>query len=268
MAAKKKKKKKNPLEKPSCPASFHNSVLQAIRQHARSSPDLEICGVLIGRQSDSSTIVNGAIAGEGASQGGAHVTFTQNTWNRIHEEKDKRYPYQSIVGWYHSHPGFGVFLSDHDVFIHEHFFSNAGSLAWVYDPHSDEEGCFGWVKGNVSRLKRFEVVSEGDKMTGLRSEPLPNSQDLSKKKHPKLFPWHRNKYGQTIAILSLCALLAILVGLVWNGFFKETKSKKPAEQTVMHNKNQIKTPAESNRNSKRTVNTENSTSEKGGQDER
>ena len=59
--------------------------------------------------------------------------FTQETWTRIHEEKDARYPDHKIVGWYHSHPGFGVFLSDHDLFIHKNFFSQPGQLAWVFD---------------------------------------------------------------------------------------------------------------------------------------
>ncbi len=32
----------------------------------------------------------------------------------------------SIVGWYHSHPGFGVEFSDMDMFIQKNFFSSAG----------------------------------------------------------------------------------------------------------------------------------------------
>src|SRR5260370_28351362 len=57
-----------------------------------------------------------------------------------------------IVGWYRSHPGFGVFLSEHDLFIQENFFSGPHQVAWVYDPHTDEEGCFGWVGGKTEKL--------------------------------------------------------------------------------------------------------------------
>jgi len=197
-------------------AIFHNTVLQAIRQHARLTPNVEICGVLIGRKTESGTMVNGAIAGEGASQGEAHVTFTQETWTKIHEEKDKRFPEQAIVGWYHSHPGFGVFLSDHDVFIQKHFFSDPGSLAWVYDPHSDEEGCFGWDKGKVCRLTRYEIISDKGKKTGLRSEPESVSASIPKSSAWR-FPRHRIGYKTFLSVFAIVALFGS--GFLFGWFF-------------------------------------------------
>lgn len=131
---------------------------------------MEICGVLIGRKENGRTIVTGAVAGEGAAHGGSHVTFTQQAWVAIHEEKNRLYPGQSIVGWYHSHPGFGVFLSDHDFFIHQNFFSEAGSLAWVYDPQSDEEGCFGWDGNDINSVERFEIIGGGKTKAARRRE--------------------------------------------------------------------------------------------------
>lgn len=135
-------------------------VLQKIRQHARSSGKTEVCGVLIGRDSDGCTSVAACIPGVNAAQGGAHVTFTQDTWEHIYKIKDADYPDDRIVGWYHSHPGFGVFLSDHDTFIHKNFFSSPQQVAWVYDPHSDEEGCFGWKNGRIERLPQFSVTDD------------------------------------------------------------------------------------------------------------
>jgi proteasome lid subunit RPN8/RPN11 len=139
-------------------AEFASEVVQQIRQHARSSMKAEICGVLIGRTQEGVTHVTARIAGEGAAQGGAHVTFTQNAWEHIYKVKDAEYPSLSIVGWYHSHPGFGIFLSDYDLFIHENFFNAPHQLAWVFDPHSDEEGCFGWIGKKVGPIEQIAVV--------------------------------------------------------------------------------------------------------------
>ena len=139
---------------------FDAAVLQSIRQHARRSMGAEICGVLLGHSDDDCTSVDACIAGEKAAQGASHVTFTQNTWEHIYSIKDKDFPEKKIVGWYHSHPGFGVFLSSHDTFIHENFFSVPQQVAWVFDPHSDEEGCFGWSQGKIRRLQRFEVSTK------------------------------------------------------------------------------------------------------------
>ena len=134
-----------------------SEVVRNIRQHARSSMATEICGVLIGQDKDQHIEVSASIQGENAEQAGAHVTFTQNTWEHIYSVKDKKFPSQRIVGWYHSHPGFGIFLSEHDTFIHKNFFSSPGQVAWVFDPQSDEEGCFGWVKGRIERLTQIAV---------------------------------------------------------------------------------------------------------------
>jgi proteasome lid subunit RPN8/RPN11 len=155
-------------------------VARQIRQHARANRKTEICGVLIGTEASGITKVEACIAGESAAQGGAHVTFTQDTWEHIYKIKDRDYPDERIVGWYHSHPGFGVFLSDHDTFIHKNFFSSATQVAWVYDPHSDEEGCFGWRNGRLERVGEFEFVDgrggERADATG-KAEPVTNDSD-------------------------------------------------------------------------------------------
>ncbi len=150
-------------------------AVRRIRQHARSSNAAEICGVLIGSEKDGATTIDASIPGTNAVEAGTHVTFTQDTWEHIYRVKDRDYPDARIVGWYHSHPGFGVFLSDHDTFIHKNFFSAPLQVAWVYDPHSDEEGCFGWVDGRLERLARIvmadEKAGEGAGETG-KPEPL------------------------------------------------------------------------------------------------
>ncbi len=132
-------------------------VARKIRQHARTSMKAEVCGVLIGSTEHERMMVEACIPGNNAAQGGAHVTFTQDTWEHIYKIKDKEFPDHKIVGWYHSHPGFGVFLSEHDLFIQQNFFSNPQQVAWVYDPHTDEEGCFGWVGEKIEKLTAIRV---------------------------------------------------------------------------------------------------------------
>ena len=155
-----------------------SEVVRQIRQHARSSSKTEVCGVLIGQDRDHRIEVAACIEGQNAEEAGAHVTFTQDTWEHIYAVKDQKYPEERIVGWYHSHPGFGVFLSDHDTFIHKNFFSSPGQVAWVFDPHSDEEGCFGWVDGRIERLAQIGVVDRrGGEQAGEDVTPEPGPAD-------------------------------------------------------------------------------------------
>jgi proteasome lid subunit RPN8/RPN11 len=117
----------------------------------------EVCGVLIGDIRQGTICVDECIPGINASQAGSHVTFTQDTWEHVYKIKDREFPDARIVGWYHSHPGFGVFLSEHDTFIHKNFFSSQDQIAWVYDPHSDEEGCFGWADDRIERVASIKI---------------------------------------------------------------------------------------------------------------
>ena len=102
------------------------------------------------------------------------------------KSRNRDYPQARIVGWYHSHPGFGVFLSDHDTFIHKNFFfSSPRQVAWVYDPHSDEEGCFGWTGDKLRRLSHITFFDDkGGESAGEtgKPEPILNSSDEGAKR--------------------------------------------------------------------------------------
>ena len=59
---------------------------------------------------------------------------------------EKKFPDQRILGWFHTHPGYGIFLSSADQFIDNHYFKESFHIAIVIDPtRSDPElGVFVW----------------------------------------------------------------------------------------------------------------------------
>jgi proteasome lid subunit RPN8/RPN11 len=129
--------------------------------HAKESLDAEICGVLVGTDcfDDDGPFVHAqaAIRGAKAQEGSAHVTFTQDTWNTIHEAIERDYPKLQIVGWYHSHPGFGVAFSEMDIFIQKNFFPGATQIALVTDPLGGEVAICSNQDGSIRYLPRFWV---------------------------------------------------------------------------------------------------------------
>jgi proteasome lid subunit RPN8/RPN11 len=134
---------------------FRQSVLDEIHAHGKSSPEAEVCGVLIGDvYSDRLApwaYIEHCIRGNDADGKQTQVTITSETWTRIHETLEKDYPDKKIVGWYHTHPGFGIFLSGMDLFIQDNFFNQPWQIATVYDPHSGDEGTFIWRSGKSVR---------------------------------------------------------------------------------------------------------------------
>ena len=129
--------------------------------HAKASLEAEVCGVLAGNlcEDDEGLFINveAIIRGTAATEGGTHVTFTQATWNAIHKTLERGYPKLKIVGWYHTHPGFGVEFSEMDLFIQRNFFSSPTQLALVTDPLSGAVAiCVNAAEG-IQYLDRFWV---------------------------------------------------------------------------------------------------------------
>lgn len=141
--------------------------------HAKQSLDAEICGVLAGRvcEDDEGLFVHveAAVRGELAKEGSAHVTYTHETWNAVHAAIERDFPHLNIVGWYHSHPGFGVEFSDMDRFIQQNFFAGPCQVGLVTDPLTGDVAlCYNaadkiqyldrcWIAG---REQRCRVPSE------------------------------------------------------------------------------------------------------------
>jgi proteasome lid subunit RPN8/RPN11 len=156
------------LRKQPCPSTrqeFRIFVSEAAfdRAVARGDHDTtrEIGGVLVGEllRDDAGPYlrIDATIDALHAEEKGAELTFTHATWEHIHKEMDSRHQDKRVVGWYHTHPGFGVFLSDRDQFIHRSFFNLPFQVAFVYDPRSHEHGMFAWHDNEVWRARRYWI---------------------------------------------------------------------------------------------------------------
>ena len=96
--------------------------------------------------------VQSSVQAVDAHESRGSLTFTQDSWTHIYEELDSL-PGMVIVGWYHSHPDFGIFLSEQDLFIHRNFFSDPRQIALVLDPIRNEHGVFSWDGPSISRMQ-------------------------------------------------------------------------------------------------------------------
>jgi len=116
--------------------------------HAASDMDQETGGVLIGQwcrdiDSDQQFIVaENALPARFTLQGSVYLTFTQDTLVDIHAKIENRYPGKQIVGWYHTHPKMGIFLSHYDTWLHKNFFPEPWQVALVIEPHKKLGGFF------------------------------------------------------------------------------------------------------------------------------
>lgn len=171
--------------KPKADFRFHmtEAVHKDIQDHAKADKSVEICGVLVGKwakdENGPFALVTENIRCDSATSKFAEVTFTHESWSQINQEMDTKYSDLRIIGWYHSHPDFGIFLSDRDVFIHENFFSGAGQVAYVVDPVRDLEGVFTWHNGKPEPISHYWIGDRIRTVDAVTRSTAPRRDQMS-----------------------------------------------------------------------------------------
>ncbi len=145
-------------------------VYKQIHQFTKNKTSTESGGMLIGKVIEefgkSNIVISGFVEAKYCDATPTTLKFTHETWEYVHKEIDKKHKGKKIVGWIHTHPDFGIFLSDYDKFIHQNFFSDENQVAYVIDPIQKIEGFYFWINGNLEKCKGFYVFdSNGQSIT-------------------------------------------------------------------------------------------------------
>jgi proteasome lid subunit RPN8/RPN11 len=145
--------------------AYRRSALELAHRHARQYPRQEVGGILLGiiRESDEGqylSIVTGIIRSDTAISREASLRFGPDTWVDTLAVRDRHPIYGDedtwqVVGWYHTHPGFGIFLSSLDVHTHGAFL-HPGHIALVIDPSIGAYGTFGWNHDQTQPVRLAE----------------------------------------------------------------------------------------------------------------
>lgn len=142
--------------------------LRKIESHLQENPKIESGGILLGHAfidkdnpEKKFTVIVGSVPVLSTNSSIGHYTVSP-------EELIKarlKIPEGLIsVGWYHSHPGHGVFLSGQDMTIVKNIYNLDWHIAFVFDTFSGDEGFFHGAKGkkikNVYYLNQKPIIIE------------------------------------------------------------------------------------------------------------
>lgn len=131
------------------PPAIDAEVFQQAVDHMYSNTDIEMGGFFIGTLRDGQATIDASIPALSAPSSLVNLTFDHDTWSDVVTQVDRDHAGKVIVGWFHSHPGHGVFLSGYDEFIQTSFFSADGMVALVVDPRDGSTGWFTTVDGAI-----------------------------------------------------------------------------------------------------------------------
>ena len=151
------------------------------------------------------------------------LKFTHETWDYIHEEQAKKYPEYKILGWIHTHPDFGIFLSEYDKFIHENFFNGENQVAYVVDPIQNIEGFYFWLNGKIERCKGFFIFDK----TGVQ---ITVEQEKEDEQSPQAVVREKNSPIRTImtAVMGVAILALLMLCLSLHSKVKTLQSQQQA----------------------------------------
>jgi proteasome lid subunit RPN8/RPN11 len=140
------------------------SVYKELEKYAASDKSKELGTILLGEYSEDlgkkHVLISDYIEAKYTDASASTLTFTHETWDYIHKEHARKAPQLKIIGWQHTHPNYGIFLSNYDLFIQENFFNSEFQVAYVIDPVQDLRGFFQWKNGKIEKLKGFYIYDE------------------------------------------------------------------------------------------------------------
>jgi proteasome lid subunit RPN8/RPN11 len=137
-------------------------ALRRLVEHAVRDPTLEVGGILLGEVYEEGgrhfVFVEDVCEARHVVASCTSLLFTGESWLGMLIDRRAR-PHVKTLGWYHSHPGHGVFMSGIDQFTHQNFF---GSRPWyvaiVVDPLARDVGAFIWEQGRLTRAPWINVL--------------------------------------------------------------------------------------------------------------
>lgn len=155
------------------------------------------------------------------------LTFTHDTWDYVHKEIEKKYKGKKIVGWIHTHPNFGLFLSEYDKFIQENFFKEDYQVAYVVDPIQNLEGFYFWINERLERCKGFYVYDK----TGVKINVGVDKEKPEETKRKNGFEWK----SLLIAILFVAVVFLMISNVSTNNQLERLEK----EQKILEEKSQL-----------------------------
>lgn len=184
----------------------------AIHRFTKNKTENESGGMLVGTAiqefGKTNIIIQGFVEAKYTEATPTTLKFTHDTWDYVHREIDRRFENGKIVGWIHTHPNFGIFLSEYDKFIQDNFFSEENQVAFVVDPIRHEEGFYCWLNGKLEHCKGFYVYDHPD--CEIKISPDAMADDPEGQPVSQASPGRPLVYGLLILFVLLTAALALI----------------------------------------------------------
>lgn len=152
---------------------FREEVMLALDQFSHHHLNGEHGGFLIGRKNDLKTAEQYEIIVERfvpipQKSDASRLVISQEHYNSVKRALNIGDGGERIVGWAHTHPGFGVFLSNFDKEQHKRFFPEPWQIAYIMDNQGSKRAVYRLVEDEWKQIEGYYVLRElGENEVGI-----------------------------------------------------------------------------------------------------
>ncbi len=202
---------------------LHEEVFLIMDQFALDNQNREFGGLLLGFVSSPEEGRRQQITVEQFlpipdQQGESRFVISRQDWAATLAQLELQFPGYEIVGWMHTHPGFGTFLSQLDKEQHQRFFKEPWHLAYVVDPHHMARAFYLYGDQEWRRVNGYYIQQkDSDRKVGYAAAPGARRRKSS---------WTTAAVVATWSLVILVALGGVLLISGFNPLRREEPSQE------------------------------------------
>lgn len=135
-------------------------VYTYLYQYAKLYRGQEKCAALVGSYTENldemSAIISGALqVNEIESEEGNMLSETHI--EEIQKQIERYFPNSQLMGWMHTQPGYGIFLTTHDMKIQQTLFKEPYQTLMIIDPIENTDAFFAWHLEEIESVEGYYI---------------------------------------------------------------------------------------------------------------
>lgn len=202
-------------------------VYKALEKYALQDVEHERGTIILGDYAEelgkTHVIISNYIEAKYTDASASTLTFTHETWDYVHKEHDAKFSDKKIVGWQHTHPSYGIFLSNYDLFIQENFFNMPFQVAYVIDPIQNIRGFFQWKNGKIEKLKGFYIYDDVGKQIKIETNKAEKGKQETAAKPSKVL----------YSVIALLCVLTTILGISAISINNQYSEQQKAQEKII-----------------------------------
>ena len=186
--------------------------------------------------------IRGALIVENMEAAADHIDFTDEIWQKVHEEQEKYFAEQEVAGWFFSQPQIPVESSEIFTRVHlKHF--GGEKVFMIMEPQEREDAFFRYENGVMEKQGGYYIFYEKnpqmqaymiEKNSELQTGEAEKCEDKAVKNFRRIITDKKQDAQERASVFSYAATacLAAAVLLVGVNFYRNYQSMKSIETEI------------------------------------